>query len=75
MAYTCKVCETRQTRTFSKNSYHKGTVIIRCEGCQNLHLISDHLNYFGDKEVTLDDLIEKENLLKVKAEGKVQEAF
>ena len=48
MMYTCAVegCGTKQARTFSKNSYEKGVVILRCEGCDNLHLIADNLGWF-----------------------------
>lgn len=75
--YTCKVCETKQSRSFSKNSYHKGVVIIRCEGCQNLHLIADNLGWFEDGKVNIEDLAlrNKEKFLKIKPDGKLQEEF
>ena len=34
---------------FSKLSYEKGIVIIRCRKCKNLHLIADNLEWFGKK--------------------------
>ena len=48
MAYTCAVegCDTKQARTFSKDSYEKGVVLVRCEGCNSLHLIADNLGWF-----------------------------
>ena len=48
--YTCNICETRNTNTISRIAYRQGVVIARCKGCQNQHLIADHLgwtNYEG----------------------------
>ncbi|KAG5557555.1 hypothetical protein RHGRI_007708 [Rhododendron griersonianum] len=47
MVFTCKVCETRSTKTMCRESYEKGVVVARCGGCNNLHLIADHLGMFG----------------------------
>lgn len=49
MIFTCNVCETRSVRTFSRESYEKGVVVARCGGCNNLHLIADHLGWFGEE--------------------------
>jgi len=43
LTFTCKACLERSSHTVSKQGYHKGTTIITCSGCKNLHLISDHL--------------------------------
>ncbi|KAL7067004.1 DNL zinc finger domain-containing protein [Cryptosporidium serpentis] len=44
----CNKCQNPIIKKFSKHSYHNGVVIIRCDGCNNLHLIADHLGWFGN---------------------------
>jgi hypothetical protein len=48
MTFTCDVCETRSTKIFHRHSYENGTVIVRCPGCDNLHLVADNLGWFLD---------------------------
>ncbi|KAK9282585.1 hypothetical protein L1049_010802 [Liquidambar formosana] len=48
MIFTCKVCETRSVKTANRESYEKGVVVVRCGGCNNLHLIADRLGWFGE---------------------------
>ena len=54
MAYTCGVCDTKQARTFSRHSYEKGVVLVRCENCDSLHLIADNLGWFEDEAVNIE---------------------
>ena len=70
MMYTCAVegCGTKQARTFTKKSYEKGVVLVRCEGCDNLHLIADNLGWFEDDGVFKGRAVNVETILKQKGE-------
>ncbi|XP_030547717.1 DNL-type zinc finger protein [Rhodamnia argentea] len=56
LVFTCKVCETRSVKTACRESYEKGVVVVRCSGCNNLHLIADRLGWFGEPG-SVEDLL------------------
>ena len=41
--FTCKPCGSGSNHRISKQGYHSGTVLVTCPGCNNRHIISDHL--------------------------------
>ena len=62
---TCKPCLHRSTHRITKQGYHKGSVLVRCPSCHNLHLIADKLGFFSDKSITIEDILrEKGQLIK-----------
>ncbi|KAF8852016.1 zf-DNL-domain-containing protein, partial [Acephala macrosclerotiorum] len=63
MTFTCRPCSTRSTHRVSKQGYHYGSVLITCPECRNRHVISDHLNIFGDKHLTIEDLMREQGQL------------
>lgn len=46
--FRCQICDHTLQKTFTRQSYEKGVVIIRCDSCENLHLIADNLGWFKD---------------------------
>ena len=72
MVFTCKSCDTRAVKQFSRDSYEKGIVIVTCPGCQNKHLIADNLGWFGDN-TNVEQILEGngEAVQKLAADGQL----
>ncbi|KAI1426597.1 DNL zinc finger-domain-containing protein [Xylaria sp. FL1777] len=65
LTFTCVPCTHRSTHVVSKQGYHRGSVLITCPSCRNRHVISDNLNIFGDRQITVEELLrEKGQLVK-----------
>ncbi|KFA50828.1 hypothetical protein S40293_05831 [Stachybotrys chartarum IBT 40293] len=65
LSFTCIPCDHRSHHNISKQGYHRGSVLITCPNCRNRHVISDHLGIFGDRNITVEDLMrEKGQLVK-----------
>ncbi|CAI9759754.1 unnamed protein product [Fraxinus pennsylvanica] len=50
MIFTCEVCDTSSVKTVCCESYDKGVVVVRCDGCNNLHPIVDQLRWFEEPD-------------------------
>lgn len=59
ISFTCKKCDTKSSHKMSHQAYHNGTVLVQCPGCQNRHLIADHLKIFSDDPITIEDIMAK----------------
>ncbi|RYP10220.1 hypothetical protein DL765_008182 [Monosporascus sp. GIB2] len=63
LTFTCIPCSGRSSHTVSKQGYHHGSVLITCPSCRNRHVISDHLHIFGDRKITIEDLMRERGQL------------
>ncbi|KAK3990359.1 zf-DNL-domain-containing protein [Cladorrhinum sp. PSN332] len=63
LTFTCVPCSTRSRHRVSKHGYHHGSVLIACPGCKNRHVISDHLKIFGERKITVEDLLREKGQL------------
>lgn len=63
ITFTCTPCGTRSSHHVSKQGYHHGSTLITCPECRNRHIISDHLNIFGDRSMTIEDLMRERGQL------------
>jgi len=75
--FTCEVCETKAVKSFSKQSYKEGVVLIRCEGCDKIHLIADNLGWFEDKPVNIEELMQRKNkkMMKISENPEIANIF
>ena len=46
----------------SRQAYSSGVVLIRCPGCQRLHLFADHLGWFSDGRETIEDIMREKGI-------------
>eukprot|EP00775_Hariotina_reticulata_P003968 gene3968-4221_t len=58
IAFTCGRCDTRSVKAFSRQAFEQGVVLITCPGCQAMHLIADHLGWFGDRGFKIDEYMQ-----------------
>ncbi|PNY26350.1 Uncharacterized protein TCAP_03721 [Tolypocladium capitatum] len=63
LSFTCVPCGHRSHHNVSKQGYHTGSTLITCPSCRNRHVISDHLNIFGDRKITVEDLMRERGSL------------
>eukprot|EP00948_MAST-09A_sp_MAST-9A-sp1_P000280 g280.t1 len=61
LGFTCCVCGQRSTKLISRNSFLRGVVIVKCEGCENLHLIADRLGWFPEDGIQQQSSDEQTN--------------
>jgi len=67
LSFECKKCNKRNTKTCTQTAYHKGLVVIRCDGCSSFHLIADNLGWVRDDKKNIEEIAieNKENVCKV----------
>ena len=75
IVYTCKICNHRSGKTFSKQAYHSGVVVVKCPGCSNLHLVADHLGWFANKGTDVETIMRErgQDLTRLSSDQEVME--
>ena len=61
-------------KIISKQAYEKGVIIVKCDGCNNNHLIADNLGWFYDEKKNIEDILKEkgEEVIKVTATEDLQ---
>jgi len=59
LAFTCNVCNGRNSHSISHHAYNKGTVIVTCPGCGATHLVADNLNWIEQDFRNLEEFMAK----------------
>ncbi|KAH6561485.1 hypothetical protein BASA50_001234 [Batrachochytrium salamandrivorans] len=76
IGFTCKVCDHRSYKSMSKKAYATGVVMIKCDGCKNMHLIADHLGWFDSSKPpgTIEDIMREkgETVKRIKVQPPVK---
>ena len=69
-------CGERQTKVISKNAYETGVVLVRCQRCDNLHLIADNKGWFDDDTVNIETIMREkgENVRRLLSEDAIDVA-
>lgn len=71
LAFSCGRCDARVAKSFSKQAYEQGVVIITCPGCGGRHLIADNLGWFGDKASNIETILKErgDEVTRLQADG------
>jgi hypothetical protein len=56
LSFRCDQCNTQSIRSFTKHAYHKGIVLVKCNGCKGIHLVADNLGWFQDETTNLETM-------------------
>ena len=61
-------------KIISQQAYEKGVIIVKCDGCNNNHLIADNLGWFYDEKKNIEDILKEkgEKVIKVTATEDLQ---
>ncbi len=62
VSFTCGPCSHRNLKSMNPQAYRHGVVLIRCDGCKKLHLFADHLGWFGDERMTIEDIMKEKGM-------------
>ncbi|ETO15024.1 hypothetical protein RFI_22345 [Reticulomyxa filosa] len=67
IAFDCGNCGTQSARICQKKVYYEGLVLMQCRGCNQWHLMSDHLHWFvEDDKFRVDEQFKNKSLEEIK---------